>query len=189
MKRELKSSAKLSVRPLQSQDIPSIANYWLEASDDDLTRMGCDTKKVRTLKSFEENLAEILNTPLEKAKTDYSIWCVDGKAVGFSSLKNIKYKESGDMHLHIWDSSLRGKGYGPVLFCLSAVTFYHQYQLKKIICEPKSSNPLPNRMLQKIGFPLVKTYEGASSELSAVCELNQYDIQPKIAEEYLMNAE
>jgi hypothetical protein len=44
-------------------------------------------------------------------------------------------------------------------------------------------------MLQKIGFPLVKTYEGASSELSAVCELNQYDIQPKIAEEYLMNAE
>jgi len=43
---------------------------------------------------------------------------------------------------------------------------------------------MANRLLQKIGFPLVLTRVGVSSELAFVCELNRYEIQRKIAERY-----
>jgi RimJ/RimL family protein N-acetyltransferase len=69
---------------------------------------------------------------------------------------------------------------------LSALDFYERFSLKRIICEPKADNPMANRLLQKIGFPLVLTRVAASSELSVVCELNRYEIPREIAERYLL---
>jgi hypothetical protein len=43
---------------------------------------------------------------------------------------------------------------------------------------------MANRMLKKIGFPLVLTHVAASSELSVVCELNRYEILRHVAERY-----
>src|SRR5262249_28513680 len=98
-----------------------------------------------------------------------------------SSLKDIVPGESGSMHLHMWSADLRGRGYGPRLFCLSALDFYQRFNLKRIICEPKADNLMANRMLQKLGFPLLVTHIAASSELSVVCELNPYVILREIA--------
>jgi len=90
----------------------------------------------------------------------------------------------GSIHLHMWRADLRGKGYGPLLFCLSAIDFYQRFNLKRIICEPKADNPMANRMLQRIGFPIVLTHVAASSELSVVCELNRYEILLDVAAQY-----
>jgi len=68
---------------------------------------------------------------------------------------------------------------------LSALDFYERFNLKRIICEPKADNPMANRMLKKIGFPLILTHVAASSEISVVCELNRYEILRDIAERYL----
>jgi hypothetical protein len=54
-----------------------------------------------------------------------------------------------------------------------------------MICEPKADNLAPNRLLQRIGFPLIFTRVGKSSELSAICKLNRYDIAREIADDYL----
>jgi len=43
---------------------------------------------------------------------------------------------------------------------------------------------MANRLLKRIGFPLVLTHVGASSELSLVCELNRYEILRDVAERY-----
>jgi len=86
----------------------------------------------------------------------------------------------------MWRADLRGRGYGPHLFCLSALDFYQRFNLERIICEPKADNPMANRMLQSIGFPLVFTHVAAGSELSVVCELNRYEILRDIAERYLL---
>jgi RimJ/RimL family protein N-acetyltransferase len=112
------------------------------------------------------------------------IWEIDGEPIGFSSLKNIERGKRGEMHLHMWKAAARGKGYGGKLFCLSALDFYERFALQEIVCEPKASNPMPNGMLRKVGFPLVKTYTGASSELSLVCELNSYLVTKEIAARY-----
>ena len=86
----------------------------------------------------------------------------------------------------MWRADLRGKGYGPRLFCLSALDFYKRFNLKRIICEPKADNPLANRMLKRIGFPLVLTHVATGSELGFVCELNRYEIPRDVADRYLV---
>jgi RimJ/RimL family protein N-acetyltransferase len=134
---------------------------------------------------MRENLQAMLSSADHKAHSSVLAWCLDGEAVGHSSLKDIAPGASGSIHLHLWRADLRGRGYGPRLFCLAALDFYDRFQLRRMVCEPKADNPAPNRLLQKIGFPLISTRMGASSELSAICVLNGYDIQRQVAEEYL----
>ncbi len=179
----------LTVRPLQLSDIPKIVKYWTSASLEDLERMGADPAKIPSPSYFEQNLRQIYETQDGEAKTYYLIWLVDGVAVGFSSLKNIVIGKTGEMHLHMWEASMRGKGHGAKLFCLSAVEFFQRFQLEKIKCEPRASNPFPNGMLRKTGFCLVGSRVAASSELSLVCELNHYDILRSTAESYLKTIE
>jgi RimJ/RimL family protein N-acetyltransferase len=72
-------------------------------------------------------------------------WCINGEAIGHSSLKDMVPADFGSMHLHMWRADLRGKGHGRHLFCLAAVDFYERFKLKRIVCEPKADNPPPNR--------------------------------------------
>lgn len=176
---------EFAVRRLRPAEISQVVAYWLSRSEEDLIRMGADVSKLPKREEFEASLGTIIETPDEECQTCYLIWLLNDTPIGFSSLKNIVHGKTGSIHLHIWDSSVTGKGYGAVLFCMSAISFYAMFHLECINCEPRASNPLPNRMFQKIGFPLVKTYVGASSELSVTCELNRYAITRNIAERYL----
>ena len=45
---------------------------------------------------------------------------------------------------------------------------------------------MANRLLQKLGFPIVLTHVAAGSELAFVCELNRYEILRDVAERYLL---
>jgi RimJ/RimL family protein N-acetyltransferase len=89
------------------------------------------------------------------------------------------------MHLHMWEEGMRGKGYGATLFCLATLDFFERFRLRRIVCEPSRRNPLPNAMLRRIGFSLSGTRVGRSSELSAVTELNTYEIDREVAERWL----
>ena len=177
----------LTVRPAKISDADSIINYWKSYSPADLERMGVDATKFLAFDDWRKNLHELIQTPLAQAKVFYLIWEVESEAIGFNSLKNIVFGDSGEMHLHMWRKDFRGKGFGGTLFCLAALKFYELFSLKKIICEPKSTNPLPNRMLQKVGFKLVGRRVAASSELALVCELNTYQIDRPTAERYLQS--
>ena len=177
-----------AVRPLTAEDIPLVIRYWLDATPEYLRSMGADPEKLPSEAQFRADLERILPTPPRQSSTFYLIWLVDGHPVGFNSLKRIVYGESGDMHLHMWDAGIRGKGYGGRLFCLAALEFFRLFRLQRVICEPSASNPAPNRMLQRVGFPLVQTYVGRSSEVSLVSELNRYQIDPEVARRYLEQA-
>lgn len=143
----------LQVRPWLRDDIPRIVRYWKTLSAADAERMGCDLSRFPTNEEYERILTRQFETPEKQATAFYSMWLVDGTAIGFASLKDIEYGIRGSMHLHMWDDAKRGKGLGSRLFCLSAVDFYERFQVREIVCEPSADNPLPNRMLQRIGFP------------------------------------
>jgi len=179
------NNSALNVRSFELTDLIFIVDYWINASDKALEKMGADPKKIPSEKQLTRDLTELYNTPRTQRLTDYLIWLVDEVPIGFSSLKKIIPAQSGEMHLHMWNTDSRGKGYGAILFCQSALEFYQCFDLQKIKCEPSASNPAPNKMLQKIGFPLVKTHTAASSELSLVCKLNEYDVSEKIVRCYL----
>jgi RimJ/RimL family protein N-acetyltransferase len=180
----MKPAPRLAVRPLASEDFDGYMTYFTQPSRADAERMGLATDRVPSATQLRSDLEKMIATPVDRLRSFVLAWCVDGKTIGHSSLKDIVPGDAGSIHLHMWRADLRGKGYGPRLFCLSALDFYQRFNLKRIICEPKAENPMANRMLQKIGFPIVLTHVAASSELSVVCELNRYEIRRDIAERY-----
>jgi RimJ/RimL family protein N-acetyltransferase len=173
------------VRPLLESDIPYIISYWRGLSHDDIERMGIASENLPPEDSLRMMLLNQIQSTEPFVQAFSLIWTIEERPVGYSTLKDIKAGESGSIHLHMWESQYRGKGYGAKLFCMAVVDLYKRFSLNSMICEPKSTNPMPNRMLQKIGFPLIKTYVGKSSELSSICELNQYGVELNIAQKYL----
>jgi RimJ/RimL family protein N-acetyltransferase len=177
---------RLTVCPLASEDFDGYIAYFTRPSKDDAERMGLAIDRVPSAAQLRSDLEAMIAAPVDQLRSFILAWCVDGKTIGHSSLKDIVPGEFGSTHLHMWRADLRGRGYGARLFCLSALDFYERFSLKRIICEPKADNPMANRMLKKIGFPLVLTHVAASSELSVVCELNRYEILRDIVERYLV---
>src|SRR5512132_2111011 len=175
---------RLTVRPLASEDFDGCIAYFTQPSKADAERMGLAVDRVPSATRLRSDLEAMIATPLDRLCSFVLAWRVDGETIGHSSLKDIVLGDFGSIHLHMWRADLRGKGYGPRLFCLSALDFYERFNLKRIICEPKADNPMANSMLKKIGFPLVLTHVAASSELSVVCELNRYEILRAVAERY-----
>jgi [ribosomal protein S5]-alanine N-acetyltransferase len=176
----------LSVRPLVAKDFDGFINYWLGLSQAEIERLGVAIDRLPSAAQMRSDLEAMLAAPDDGVRSFVLAWCINGEAIGHSSLKDIVPRDSGSIHLHMWRADLRGKGHGPYLFCLAAVDFYQRLNLKRIICEPKADNPAPNRLLQRIGFPLISTRIGRSSELSTICKLNRYDIAREIAEDYLL---
>jgi RimJ/RimL family protein N-acetyltransferase len=177
---------QLTVRTLAPEDFDGYIAYFTRASRSDAERMGLAIHRVPPAAQLRSDLYAMISTPVDRLRNFVVAWCLNGETIGHSSLKDIVPGEFGSIHLHMWRSDLRGKGYGPRLFCLSVVDFYERFKLKRIICEPKADNPMANHLLKKIGFPLVLTRIGTSSELSVVCELNRYDILLDIASRYLL---
>ena len=175
----------LSTRPLSEEDIPFIVNYWFQKSDAELIQVGADKTKFSTADNMHQSLKEISETPLAQAKTFYMTWLVDNKPIGYSALKDIAQSEIACIHLHMWSTEHQGKGYGGKLFCQSAVQFYDLFKPKLILCEPKATNPMPNKMLTKVGFKKWRTYFSASSEIALPSDLNSYLIDLKTATDFL----
>lgn len=176
---------KYGVRPMREADIEAVVQYWTTASPSDLARMGVNAAALDPPEKMREGYRRALARPEGERRAFSLIWEIDGEAVGMTVLKNIERGVSGEMHLHMWKAAARGQGHGAKLFCLAALDFYERFQLQEIVCEPKADNPMPNGMLRKVGFPLVRTYTGSSSELSLVTELNSYLITKEIARRYV----
>jgi RimJ/RimL family protein N-acetyltransferase len=169
---EVSKLMELSVRPLAAKDFDGFINYWLGLSQAEIERLGVAFDRLPSSARMRSDLEAMLVAPNDGVRSFVLAWCINGEAIGHSSLKDIVPGNFGRMHLHMWRPDLRGKGHGPHLFCLAAVDFYKRFQMKRIICEPKADNSPPNRLLQRIGFPLISTHIGRSSELSRVCKLN-----------------
>jgi RimJ/RimL family protein N-acetyltransferase len=182
--RDRSKPVHLSVRPLVAEDFDGFINYWFGLSQGEIDRLGVATDRVPSAARMRSDLEAMLAAPDNRVRSFVLAWCVNGEAIGHSSLKDIVFGESGSIHLHMWRADLRGKGYGRYFFCMAAVDFYERFKLKRIICEPKADNQPPNQLLRRIGFPLLSTRIGRSSELSTICNLNRYDIVREIAKGY-----
>lgn len=168
---------KLTVRELQKKDIPLFVEYWQNMSEADLGRMFIDPVKLNTNSNYmESKLLETLNTPLEQRISDPLVWEVDGEAVGFTNMNNIKRGEEAEVHLHMAKPHFRLKGLGRKLFLLSVEQYFKRHSLKKVICQPASQNPYPNGMMRALGIPIAKTYTGTPSLICTEHEVNRYEI-------------
>ena len=118
-------------------------------------------------------------------KNYYLIWLVDNTPLGYSCVRDIVHNEIAHIHLHIWNQANRNQGYGAKLFALSVNEFYRLFDFKILLCEPLVSNKGPNKLLNKIGFKLWRTYFCVSSEISLPGKVNSYIIDIETVHRFL----
>jgi branched-chain amino acid transport system ATP-binding protein len=173
---------RLEVVELRENHIPFINSYWDNSSEPFLRAMGVDPTKLGPSSARTEKLREIIATPDRKKTTCSLVWEVNGSPIGYTTLKRIQFGQHADVHLHIWDESSRGKGYGTYLFSRSLKIFFDRFQLTKILCEPAATNRSSNSVLRKVGARFIQNIRLIPSEICFEIESAQYEITRQIVE-------
>lgn len=172
----MKVESKISVRDLCISDIKFIADYWLNADKIYLLGMGVDASKLPTRDALTTMLLGQLDLPYTEKSSFALIFEVDGLACGHCNVNGINFGHEAKMHLHLWSSDLRQKGFGTSMVIKSLPVFIDRLKLKVIYCEPYALNPAPNKTLQKIGFEFVKRYVTIPGSLNFEQEVNRYKL-------------
>ncbi|UKJ06498.1 GNAT family N-acetyltransferase [Solitalea lacus] len=156
----------LSVREIEQQDVELLVNYWTSAEPDYLKSMGVDLDKMPDQQQLVYLISAQLHHSYNEKQAYCIIWLIDGKPVGHSNVNKIVFGQEASMHLHFWNAENRHKGAGAQLVKMSLPYFFQNLQLKTLYCEPYSFNQAPNRMLEKVGFRMVKEYQTIPGALS-----------------------
>jgi len=151
--------SKISIRPLELDEVQLIPEYFLAMNDAQLRGMGVDPPKLPKIDEWTQILVEDFARPVEEKHFYYVLWLVDGQIVGHSNINKIEFGDHAFTHLHLWNAENRKRGFGVELLKLSAREYFKRFELKFVFSEPFAGNPAPNRTLPKAGFDLVKTYD------------------------------
>src|SRR4051812_29081329 len=76
----------LTVKELDENNIPLIADYWFNATPEYLLGMGVDITKLPTREKFTAMLLAQLALPYPEKKAYALIWELDGKPIGHSNV-------------------------------------------------------------------------------------------------------
>ncbi|MDJ0706457.1 MAG: GNAT family protein, partial [Leptolyngbyaceae cyanobacterium MO_188.B28] len=104
-------------------------------------------------------MLEDLERPAPLKHFYYLIWELEGCPVGHSNINKIVFGDEAYLHLHLWEPGRRRSGYGMTFIRDCIDRYFEIFELQNLFCEPYAMNPAPNRILAKVGFDLVKTYE------------------------------
>lgn len=168
---------KLTVREIQANDIEKIVNYFINADSEFLKGMGANKSKLPKKGDWIKKLESELIKPYKNKEYYYIIWLLDNEEVGHSNINNIEFGESATMHLHLWNTDKRKSGLGVDFLKLTIPYYFRKFELKKLICEPYSKNIAPNKVLKKLNFELVKTYETTPGWINFKQIVNRYEFK------------
>ncbi len=166
----------ISVREMKSADIDLIADYWLDSDPDFLVSLGVDLDKLPAREDLVKMLSKQIGTAFRSKQSYALIWELDTKPIGHSNVNEITFGEEAKMHLHIWQSASRRKGFGTELVKKSLPFYFDNLQLKKLICEPYALNPAPNKTLEKVGFTFLKRYTTVPGSLNFEQEVCRWEL-------------
>lgn len=148
-----------SIRELSPTDLPVFAAYWLNADAAYLAGMGVDINKLPTKEDFFTYWTSQFELPLEERASYCIVWEKNNKPVGHSSTRPVQVGKDAYMHIHLWNATERQKGMGSEFINLTIQHYFDILKLQDLYCEPYAFNPAPNRLLEKAGFDLIKTYD------------------------------
>lgn len=166
----------LNVRECTKDDINLIVNYFHNSDSEFLKSMGADINKLPNKKSWIKKLRTEFEKPITEKEYYYIIWLLEDKPIGHSNINNIHFREIANMHLHLWENMKRKKGIGIEFLNQTIPYYFDNFKLDKLICEPYSKNPAPNRTLRKLGFDFIKEYETIPGMINFTQIVNHYEL-------------
>jgi RimJ/RimL family protein N-acetyltransferase len=159
-------AADPTVRPLRLDEVDVRIDYFHDASDDYLTKLGVDRALLPERAAWRTFYEEDFAKPLAERETYNLAWELDGRLVGFSSVDRIDFGEQAFMHLHILEEPKRRSGLGTKFVRLSVEDYFRTLELRRVFCQPNAFNIAPNRTLQRAGFRYVFTKEMQPSPIN-----------------------
>ena len=165
---------KAYVRDIEPQDFQLVTDYFLNASDTHLLKMGVDKRKLPNHSRWLQLLEEDYRKPFSEKEAHYLMWEQDGVAVGHSSINKLTYGKEGYIHLHVWNPDARKSGLGSYFISESITRYFEQFALKQVRCEPNAQNDAPNRTLKRIGFEFIKCYRTTPGWINFEQEVNSW---------------
>ena len=166
----------LSVRELEIHEIGRMVDYFITSKDSFLKGMGADKSKLPTRDDWIQKLELDFNKPDDEKEFYYILWLFDNQPIGHSNINQIKFGNTATMHLHLWDSATRKKGLGIQFLRMTVPYYFKKFNLKKLICEPYSKNVAPNKVLKKLGFEWVRTYDTTPGQINFHQTVNRYEL-------------
>ena len=173
---QLASSDVLRVRDVSPADIPLVNAYWANQTPSDLERLSLDPHRIASRLLDARAVDVHIRQPFVERVHDLLIWELNASAVGMSSIRNLRYGDYGEIHMHMIVPGRRRLGYGQRFFAMSLREFFRRFELRMIACEPSSRNPGPNKLLQRLGFAVARTYRTVPSDINVEHEVNRYEI-------------
>lgn len=167
---------KLSTREMQIGDIPQIVDYFVNADAEFLKGMGADKSKFPERMNWINTLLKEYEKPHREREFYYIIWLIDGKPSGHSNINKIDFGKTATMHLHLWESNHRQKGLGLEFLRQTIPYYFENFDLEKLICEPRAENIAPNKTLIKLGFELVRTYDTTPGWINFHQTVSRYEL-------------
>ncbi len=164
----------LSVRAMSKVELNHVADYFLQADKLFLEGMGVDTNKLPEKNEWLNMLSIEFDKKMEDKKSFFVIWLLNNDPIGHSNINKIIFGEEAFMHLHLWQSDKRNKGFGIDLIKKSLPLYFENFKLKELYCEPYAFNSAPNKTLQKIGFDFIKQYETTPGWINTYQTVNRW---------------
>lgn len=167
----------LTVREIQLNDIEKIVDYFILADEKFLHGMGADKSKLPDKREWIKTLESELKKSYTNKEFYYIIWLLDNQEVGHSNINNIEFGKSATMHLHLWNGEIRKRGLGLDFLKLTIPYYFKNFGIETLICEPYSKNIAPNRVLIKLGFEFVRTYDTTPGLINFHQTVNRYELK------------
>lgn len=174
---EEKNIRKLNVREIELSDFTTLFNYWNNLDFDSAFTIGIDRDKIPDYDTFSLLLSEQMTLPLAEKNTYILICELDGKAVGHSNISPIYNGNYANVHIHIWDSGLRGKNLGKQFLRLALPIYIAKYDLKSLNAVIHSYNLAAGKLFQKMGFEFVEEYESKLGDWSFYQKVKKYSLK------------
>jgi len=169
-------SPQLAVRPMDQDGARLAVDYFHDASDEHLDRMGVERDLLPERDDWMRAFAAEERRPLGQRSSYGIVWELDGQVVGFSRTERIRLGEQAFMHLHILQVPDRRQGHGARFVRLSAHHYFDVLGLRRLHCEPNAYNVAPNRALQRAGFRYVDTHDDAPTPLNPYQPLTRWTL-------------
>lgn len=152
-------TVRLAVREMRLAEVNLRIDYFHDAPDEHLRRMGVDRARLPARHAWRAFHEEDFARPLKDRLNYLLVWECDGEAVGFSSADHITFGAEAFMHLHIVRPQMRQQGMGAAFVEESARLYFESLELVRLFSEPNALNTAPNRALQRAGFRFLFTHE------------------------------
>lgn len=148
---------RLSLGPLRESDIEPIVSYW-HFSEEDHESRGVNTKALGSAEETRQGLFAHVAKSVEDGRSQYFVVRVGDQNIAHFLLQPETTQSAARVHVHVTAPSFRGLGIIPYVYEEALRYFAEKFSLHTFIFETNIENQRINRLLDKLGFPVIQRF-------------------------------